>query len=102
MELLFATIGGALLGTIFRYVIRGRSTHGELLLPAVGKAVAAIVWSGLTWIGWSFDGGWIWVVTLIASVLVTLALAIWLPSRRRTADAELLATLSRPARPIPV
>lgn len=99
MELLFATVGGALLGTLFRYVIRGRSAHGELLLPAVGTVVAAIVWSSLTWIGWSFDGGWIWVVTLVASGLVTLALAIWLPSRRRSADAALLATLSRPALP---
>lgn len=100
MELLFATLGGTFFGAVFRYVIPGRSTYGSILLPAVGAVTAAIVWAGLTWLGWAFGGGWIWVVTLVASALVTLALAIWLPSRRRTADARLLESLTKPKQPV--
>lgn len=99
MELLFATVGGAMLGAILRYVIPGRSTYGAILLPAVGAVVAAAVWASLTWLGWRFDGGWIWLVTLLASGLATLAVAIWLPSARRTTDARLLESLTKPQRP---
>lgn len=102
MEMLFATIGGALFGAIFSYTIPGRSTYGSMLLPAVGTVVAAVVWAGLTWLGWKFDGGWIWVATLLASGLVTLAIAVWLPSRRRRSDAQLLESLTTPQQPVRV
>lgn len=100
MEMLFATLGGLFIGSLIRYVIPGRSTYGAALLPAVGAIVAAVVWAALTWLGWKFDGGWIWVVTLVASGLVTLALAILLPRRRRAADADLLNALIKPKQPV--
>ena len=100
MEMLFATLGGLGFGALFRYLIPGRSTYGAALLPAVGAIVAAVIWAALTWLGWPFDGGWIWVVTLTASGLVTLGLAAWLPTRRSAADAALLESLLKPKHPV--
>ena len=94
MELLFVTLIGAAIGIILRYLVPGRHAYGALLAPAVGGAVAAIVWSGLTWLGWKFDGGWIWVVSLAAATLAALALELILPRVRHEADARMLHQLS--------
>lgn len=102
MELLFVTLGGVILGLIARYSLPHRSTHGSVLVPAVGAAVAAVMWVALTWLGWTWDGGWIWWVSLGASVVVAVIVDLWLGRRRTEHDQQMLRTLTRtgiPARP---
>lgn len=94
MELIFVTVIGAGIGAVLRYLLPGRRHYGILLLPAVGAAVTAAIWVALVWLGWKFDGGWIWLVSLglggIASIIVALA-----ASRGRVrSDARLLHHLS--------
>lgn len=91
MELLFVLIAGAAIGAIARYALPGRQTYGVLLLPAVGVGVAAVTWSILTWLGFPFDGGWIWAWTLALSAAGTLALGWILPRRRRESDDRMRA-----------
>lgn len=69
MELLFITLGGAILGLIARYSLSHRENHGVALVPAIGAAVAAVVWVALTWAGLPWDGGWIWVISLAVTAL---------------------------------
>ena len=95
MELLFVCIAAASIGLTARYLLPGRETHGVLLLPAIATAVGAAVWAVLTWFGMPFDGGWIWVVTLVLCTLTAVGTGILLPGKRREADARLLATLTR-------
>jgi uncharacterized membrane protein YeaQ/YmgE (transglycosylase-associated protein family) len=95
MELLFATLGGLILGLAARYALPKRETHGALLVPAIGAAVAAVVWDALTWAGWKFDGGWIWVASLVTAGVVSVLASVSLGRRRTVTDAEMLARLSR-------
>ncbi|GAA4053014.1 MULTISPECIES: hypothetical protein [Agromyces] len=95
MELLFITLGGALLGIAARYAIPRRSMHGVLVVPAVGAAVAAVVWVALTWLGLAWDGGWIWVISLVASGLAAAAVALFLGPRRERDDAETFTRLAK-------
>ena len=95
MELLFVTLISFFIGLGLRYGFPGRDTYGVALTPAVAAAVTAIVWVGLTWLGWKFDGGWIWVVSLAAGGVVSLVLALLIPRSRKTGDEELLQQLSR-------
>jgi len=95
MELLFATVIGAILGTIVNYVVPGRQSYGSVLLPALAAAVTAAVWVALVWLGWTFDGTWIWVVSLVAGTAVSLVLALTLPKKRRIADENLQRSLSK-------
>jgi hypothetical protein len=95
MELLFVTLGGAILGLFARYVFPRRETYGVLLVPAIGAAVASAVWAALTWAGWKFDGGWIWVVSLVAAGVIAGAFSLIASASRTGADAAMLARLSR-------
>ena len=94
MELLYVTVIGAGIGAIVRYAVPRRGSYGALLLPAIAAAVTSVVWVALLWLGLTFDGGWIWVASLGAAVVVSLAVALLLPRRRIESDAALLTTLS--------
>lgn len=97
MELLFVIVIAAGIGGILRYLLPGRDVHGVLLLPALSAAVAAIVWVALLWAGLTFDGGWIWVASLVAGGLAAVITGLALPRRRSAADEELFVRLSRGA-----
>lgn len=94
MELLYVTVIGAGIGALVRYLVPGRRTHGLLLLPAIGAAVTSALWVGLLWLGWTFDGGWIWVVSLGAAGVVSIVAAIWVKRARERGDQRLLHHLS--------
>lgn len=96
MELLFIVMLGAAIGAIPRYLLPGRDTYGSALLPAVGAAVAAAVWAALTWIGWHFNGGWIWCASLGASAIAAILVPLVITSRRRRRDDALFEQLLKP------
>ncbi|WP_448005246.1 hypothetical protein [Agromyces bauzanensis] len=96
MELLFVALGGAILGLAARYSLPRRHSYGSALVPAIGTGVAVVMWVGLTWLGWPWDGGWIWVVSLVAAGLASAATALVIGPRRERADAALFERLARP------
>lgn len=93
--MLFAVLGGLFLSLAVHFILPQRELRGAALLAAIGMAVSAVVWSGLTWLGWPFDGGWIWVVSIVAAPIVALIVGIVVPPRRRAADEQLFETLSK-------
>jgi hypothetical protein len=95
MEMLFAVLGGLFLSLGVHFALPHRDTRGAALLAAVGTAVSAVVWSGLTWLGWPFDGTWIWVASILAAPVVALAVGLALPKRRMAADERLFETLAK-------
>jgi len=95
MELLFATLFGAAIGLGVSVFTPGRTMYGSLLVPAVSAAVTAMVWVGLVWLGWTFDAGWIWVVSLLAAAIAAAAIALTVPRRRRRSDDAMLHRLSK-------
>jgi peptidoglycan biosynthesis protein MviN/MurJ (putative lipid II flippase) len=95
MELMFVILISAAIGLGLTYASReGRHTYGVLLLPAVSAVVTSIVWVGLLWLGFTFDGGWIWAISLVAGGIVALVLALRLPKSRQVADHGMLTALS--------
>ena len=95
MELMFVILISAAIGLGLTYASRqGRHTYGILLLPSVSAVVTSIVWIGLLWLGFKFDGGWIWAISIAAGAVVALILALRLPRSRQSADRAMLTTLS--------
>jgi quaternary ammonium compound-resistance protein SugE len=95
MEMLFAVLGGLLLGIGVYYLVPGKGTYGAAMLPAVSGAVTAVVWAGLTWAGWKFDGGWIWIVALAAGVAAAALTGFVLVRMRSAADERMFQRLSK-------
>ena len=94
MELLFAILLAIGIGFAVSYFTPGRDTYGFLLVPAASASVTAVVWVALLWLGWTFDGTWIWVVSLVIGGLAALAICLVLPKRRQAADEDLQRTLA--------
>lgn len=97
MELLFIGLGGAIIGLIARYTLPYRHRHGAVLIPALGAAVAALLWEALTWAGLKWNGGWIWWITLIATGIIAFGIDLLLGVLRKRNDERLLHTLSKGA-----
>jgi hypothetical protein len=95
MELLFVTLGGAIIGLGFGYLLPKHGTYGTLLLPGIGAISAAVLWEAFTWLGWKYSGGWIWVVALVGSGVVAAVVGILVGRTRARGDVELLGQLSK-------
>lgn len=95
MEILFAIVIGAAIGLVIRLIVPRRHEHGLMLLPMIAAAVTAVVWAALVWAGFTFDGGWIWWISLVLGGAASLATAIVLPTLRRNADERLFERLRR-------
>ncbi len=93
---MFVALAGLAIGALVRYVLPHRSTHGALVLPAVGLCVAAVSYAALTWLGFTADGGWIWTISLGLCTLAAFGVGALLPRRRRTSDSALLDRLTKP------
>ncbi|QYH36746.1 hypothetical protein [Salinibacterium sp. M195] len=94
MELLVVTVIGASIATILRYMLPSRGMYGSALLPAIGAAVTATIWVALVWAGFTFDGTWIWLISLVAGGAAALTAAILLPRHREAADARAFESLA--------
>lgn len=93
MELLFVVMGAIAFGLAPRYLLPHRDTYGNSLLSGVSVAVAAILWAGLTWVGWKFDDGWIWWVSLGGGLIAAFVTALVLAPRRRNQDQAMFERL---------
>lgn len=93
MELLFIALGGAIVGLAAHYALPWRRERGVLVVPAVGVIVASLVWLGLTVLGWPWDGGWIWAVTLAVATALSIVTATSLGRVRAASDERRLVSL---------
>jgi hypothetical protein len=97
MELLFITLGGAILGLIAHYTFAHRENHGVALVPAIGAAFAAVIWVALTWAGLPWDGGWIWVISLVLTAVVVGIVDPLIGVYRERADIARFVALRAPS-----
>ncbi|KTR04661.1 hypothetical protein [Curtobacterium luteum] len=86
MELLFAVLGGLLVGALAHVVLPWRASRGVLVGPVVGGVASAVLWESLTWAGWPYDGGWIWAAALLGAAVAAVVVEWVLGARRRSAD----------------
>jgi hypothetical protein len=96
MEIVYAVVVGAGAALLLRYLLPGRGTYGVVLLPALGAAVTAAVWAGMSWLGFDFDGnwGWLWLASVGGAIVVALVVGLIVGTRRQRSDARELHVLS--------
>ena len=73
----FAVIGfyAIILGLVAPYIHARSEEYGALLAPSVALATGAILWAGLTWLGFSYKEGYIWVICMVLMPLVMIVVS---------------------------
>ena len=101
MEMFFAIVFGALIGTAAIVLVRSKDKLGLPLLPALGALTAALSWAVMSWLSivpgfeWlRYDRGWIWALLVLLCLAVTVTVAITVPRRRAADDKDLLDRLT--------
>lgn len=96
MEIVYAVVVGAGAALVLRYLLPGRDTYGVVLLPAIGAAVTAAVWAGMSWLGFDFEGnwGWLWLASVGGAIVVALVVGLIVGRSRERHDARELHILS--------
>jgi hypothetical protein len=94
MELLFAVLGGILIGLFAHVVVPVRGTRGAVLAPAIGGIAAAVLWEVLIWSAWSPSDAWMWIVTFVVSALAAIGVAWGLGVRRDRSDTAFFTRMS--------
>ena len=94
MEILFVFLIAASLGLIVRVSVPGRDRSGIVLVPAIAAGVGTLAWVAFTWLGWAWDGGVIWWVSLGLAAGVSVLAALWLGRTRAAHDDARFAELA--------
>lgn len=93
MYILLALIGACVLGIAAHYLIGGRELRGVAVTPAVATAVAAIVYTGMQWAGVGEDSLWLWLASVLGSVVVAVLATLVVVAVRARSDEAARASL---------
>lgn len=93
MYILLALIGACALGIAAHYMIGGRELRGVAVTPAIATAVAAVIYTVSQWAGVGEDSVWLWLASILGSVIVAAVATVALVAVRRRTDAETKAAL---------
>jgi L-cystine uptake protein TcyP (sodium:dicarboxylate symporter family) len=92
MDFSFAVIAfyAAILGLVAPYIYARSEEYGALLPPAIALAVGSVLWGALTWLGFKYTEGYIWVIIMVVMPLVMVFVSSRLAhSRIKTREAKL-------------
>lgn len=93
MYILLALIGACVLGIAAHYLIGGRELRGVAVTPAIATALAAAIYTGMQWLGVGEDSVWLWLASVLGSVLIAAAATVAIVAVRRRSDASARAAL---------
>ncbi|MFJ2542261.1 hypothetical protein [Microbacterium sp. NPDC087589] len=93
MYILLALVGACALGIAAHYMIGGRELRGVVLTPAIATAVAALLYTGLQWLGVGEGSIWLWVASIVGSVVIAAGATVAIVASRRRSDASAKAAL---------
>lgn len=55
----------AILGLVAPYIYAKSEEYGALVPPAVALATGSVLWAGLTWLGFKYTEGYIWIIVMV-------------------------------------
>lgn len=92
MEFSFAVIAfyAAILGLVAPYIYARSEEYGALLPVAVAMVVGSVLWAALTWLGFKYTEGYIWVIIMVLMPVAMMIVANRLAHVRVRAREEKL------------
>jgi hypothetical protein len=86
VELIFAILGGLIIGLIVRYSLPGRDLTGAIVVPAIATAASAALWEIATWLRLPSSNPWVWVGVFVIVAAASAFVDVWLARRRKHSD----------------
>lgn len=83
---------GLVIGAFAHQLLPKAELRGSLLLPFLGTASAAVIWTLFSWLGLE-ETGWIWFASILGSLLASLVTGIMLSNARDRKNKAKLAAL---------
>ena len=80
----------AILGLVAPYIYAKSEEYGALLPPAVALATGSILWAALTWLGFKYTEGYIWVIIMVLMPVAMIVIARRMAHTRIKAREEKL------------
>lgn len=87
MLIVLALVAAAAIGLALHFVLPLRATRGVALAPLLETAIAALLYTSLTWLGLAESNPWLWVASILIPAAVT-AVVVLVVSRARAAHDE--------------
>ncbi|GAA4767187.1 hypothetical protein [Microbacterium gilvum] len=87
MYILLALIAAAVVGIAVHFATPRRELRGVALIPAVAAAVAAALYTALTWAGLGEASFWQWAIVLAAAAAAAVGSSLVLTRIRGARDA---------------
>lgn len=80
----------AILGLVAPYIYAKSEEYGALLPPAVALITGSILWGALTWLGFKYTEGYIWVIVMVLMPVAMIIVARQVAHARIKAREEKL------------
>lgn len=93
MYILLALIAACALGIGAHYLIGDRELRGVAVTPAIATVTAGVIYTAMQWTGVGQDSPWLWLSSIVGSLLIAAAATLALTALRRRSDAERKAAL---------
>lgn len=93
MYILLALVAACALGIGAHFLIGGRELRGVALTPAIATVAAGVIYTALQWAGIGEDSIWLWLASIIGSVVIAAVATLAIVAVRRRTDAETKAAL---------
>lgn len=90
MEFAVIAFYAIILGLVSPYIHAQSEEYGALLPPAVALATGSVLWAGLTWLGFKYTEGYIWVICMVIMPLVMIVVCNRIASARQQAREKAL------------
>jgi hypothetical protein len=92
MDYAFAVIAfyAVILGMVAPYIYARSEEYGVLLPPAIALAVGSVLWGALTWLGFKYTEGYIWIIVMVFMPLAMVIISSRLAHARIRAREEKL------------
>jgi predicted small integral membrane protein len=87
MLIVLALVAAVAIGMALHFALPLRSTRGVALGPLLDAAIAAAIYTSLTWLGVAESNPWLWAASIVVPAVVTGVVLVVL-SRARAAHDE--------------
>jgi hypothetical protein len=87
MLIVLALVAAVAIGLALHFALPLRPARGVALAPLLDAAIAAVIYTSLTWLGLAESNPWLWVASILIPAAVT-GIVLVVVSRARVARDE--------------